>query len=290
MKIFVTGASGFIGKNLLPVLGSHELLCLSHSQQVNCTKQNVKTITGDLNDPETYIYALKLFKPDCCIHLAWSGIPDYSVENSSKNLLASINLVKNLVEVDCKKICIIGSCWEYGNIKGKVTENCNPVDQNIFASFKTSIRIISESICNGSNTSLVWGRAFFIYGPEQRDEALIPSCYQSLKNSEKPNINNPLARNDFVYILDVVNSIRILVESEGSSGVYNIGSGDSTPVWDVVNKVADALGLPHPYSDMPIMLDNNFADMSKMKTHDWTLQFPLASGIANTVKFLEEDL
>ena len=289
MKIFITGATGFIGKNLVPTLKNHDLLCLSHSQQVKSTNQNVKIITGDLNNPESYIDALKLFKPDCCIHLAWSGIPDYSVDNSAKNFLASINLVKNLIEVDCEKIFIIGSCWEYGSIEGKVSENLNPVEQNVFASFKTSLRIVSESLCNESNTNLVWARAFFIYGPEQRDKALIPSCYRSFKDGEKPKIDNPFARNDFVYILDVVNNIRVLIETEGICGIYNVGSGDSSPVWEVVNLVAGELGLPYPYKDMPTMINSNFADMSKMKKHDWMPKFSLASGIKKTVKFLERN-
>ena len=289
MKIFITGASGFIGKSLLPTLEGHDILCLSHSQPLKSTNCNVKTVTGDLNDPESYIDALNLFKPDCCIHLAWSGIPDYSINNSAKNLIAGINLVKNLVEVDCEKILIIGSCWEYGNIEGKVSENLNPVEQNTFASFKTSLRIVSESICNESNTNLVWARAFFIYGPEQRDRALIPSCYRSFKYGEKPKIDNPFARNDFVYILDVVNSIRVLIETKDSCGIYNIGSGDNFPVWEVVNLVAGELGLLHPYKDMPTTINSNYADMSKMKMHDWIPKFSLASGIKRTVKFLEQN-
>ena len=290
MKIFITGASGFVGRNLIPVLRGHDLLCLSHSQVVQHEGANIKVVMGDLDKPESYTGELDQFRPDCCIHLAWNGLPDYSVENSAKNLLSGISLVENLVKVGCKKVFIIGSCWEYGPALGAVSENDESNELAVFASFKTSLRIISDSICRESNTTLVWGRAFFVYGPGQRMNALIPTCYRDLKNCEEPRINNPLARNDFVHISDVVDSIRVLVESEDSSGIYNIGSGVSSAVWEVVNMVASELGLPPPYKDMPITLDGNFADMARMREHNWVPKMMLAQGISGTVKKLDSDL
>ena len=290
MKIFITGASGFIGKNLLPILKEHDLLCLCHSQVIKHEGQFVEVVTGDLDKPESYIDALDQFRPDCCIHLAWHGLPDYSVETSAKNLFSGINLVENLVKVGCKKVFIIGSCWEYGPALGVVSENDESNELAVFASFKTSLRIISDSICRESNTTLVWGRAFFVYGSGQRMNALIPTCYRDFKNREEPRINNPLARNDFVYIGDVVDSIRILVESEDSSGMYNIGSGVSSAVWEVVNMVASELGLPPQYKDMPITPDGNFADMARMREHNWVPKMTLTKGISCTVKKLDSDL
>ena len=289
MKIFITGGSGFIGRNLIPILAEHEILCLTHSQKIESGIPNLKIITGDLTKPESYIDELKHFKPDCCIHLAWYGLPDYSIENNTRNLLAGISLIENLVEVGCKKIFAVGSCWEYGNAQGEVKERDVPIEPSIFASFKTSLQIICESICKQTDTKLIWGRVFFVYGPGQRQNSLIPSCYQSLKNGEGLKVNNPLARNDFVYILDVVDSIRILVESEDNSGVYNLGSGESSSVWEVVNTVADELGLPHPYKDMPTMAGGNWANMNKMKQLGWMPKFSLESGISNTIKSLEEN-
>lgn len=290
MKIFITGASGFIGRNLLPLLSGHDLLCLSHSKVIQQDGRNIKVVTGDLDKPESYISALDQFRPDCCVHLAWHGLPDYSVENSAKNVSSGISLVDNLVKVGCKKIFIIGSCWEYGAALGAVSENDESNELSVFASFKTSLRIISESICRESNTTLVWGRAFFVYGPFQRMNALIPTCYRDFKNGKKPEINNPLARNDFVHVGDVVDCIRVLVESEDSSGIYNMGSGVSSAVWEVVNMVASELGLPPPYKNIPIKPDGNFADMARLREHDWVPNITLAQGISGTVKKLDSDL
>jgi len=289
MKIFITGGSGFIGKYLIPIFHEHEILCLSHSQHIENSAANVKVINGDLTNPESYINELKNFKPDCCVHLAWYGLPDYSIRTNTKNLLAGISLIESLAEVGCKKVFAVGSCWEYGDVQGEVKESDISNNLGIFASFKTSLQKIYESVCSEAGINLIWGRIFFVYGPGQRKNSLIPSCYKSLKFGKELKIKNPFARNDFIYILDVVDSIRVLVESEIKSGIYNIGSGKSSYVWEVVNYVAANLGLPHPYKNMPIMVDGNWAEMSKMKKYDWKPKFSLESGISNTIIALEEN-
>ncbi len=287
MRIFITGGSGFIGQHLISVLDKHELLCLSHSQRIVEHNSRTQFILGDLNNPDTYAAALKRFNPDCCIHLAWSGLPDYSIENNTKNLLAGISLFETLEQIGCKKVFSVGTCWEYGNLNGAVKESEQGIEPGVFAAFKLALHTISKSMCVLTGTNLSWGRVFFVYGPGQRKNSLIPSCYHSLKNGAEPKINNPLAKNDFVYISDVVDAIRVLVESDGVSGVYNIGSGKSSAVWEVVNIVATEMGLPQIYKNMPVTTDGNWADMCRMNAIDWKPKFSLELGISNTITALE---
>jgi len=287
MKIFITGGSGFIGKHLIPVLAQHELLCLTHSTKNLKSGNSVQHVSGDLFNPETYLPALEMFKPDCCIHLAWYGLPDYSLENNRINLISGISLIENLKKVGCKKIFAVGSCWEYGNAKNSLSESDSPIAPGVFAAFKTSLHMISNSICHENSINLTWGRVFFVYGPGQRQHSLIPSCYNSLKNGVEPKINNPLAVNDFIYVSDVAGAIRHLIELDNISGVYNIGSGQGKAVWEVVNCVASALKLPTIYENMPVSENGNWADGNKMCKSGWEPKVSLETGISNTVKAFE---
>ena len=287
MKIFLTGGSGFIGRNLIPLLKDHEVMCLSHSNQIMGDRTNLYTISGSLNEPESYFEELSKFKPDCCIHLAWFGLPDYSLENNIKNLLYGVDLVKNLSKVGCKKIFSVGSCWEYGDAIGALKETDSAINLGMFGAFKSSLQVITQSLCNNASIDLIWGRVFFVYGPGQRKTSLIPSCYESLKDGKPLNIKNPLAINDFVYIRDVVENIHFMIETRVNPGIYNIGSGKSYSVWEVVNNVANVLGVDSPYKDISNQMSGSWADITKCIESGWTPRFTLKEGISETIKDLQ---
>lgn len=284
MKIFVTGSSGFIGSQLLPLLirGGHEVLCLVRS--VGMQGASI-ALQGDLYEPASYRAELARFRPDCAVHLAWGGLPDYSLGNCRRNLLAGINLIEELGQAGCKKIFAAGTCWEYGNHTGAVKESEQGLEPGVFAAFKTALLAVGQSCCRADESRFIWGRPFFVYGPGQRVGSLIPSCYRSLSAGLAPKINNPLAVNDFVHVADVAEAIRILIEADEALGVYNIGTGSPAATWEVVNAVALNLGLPQVYPDMPPAETTGlWADSGRMKALRWKPAMTLEAGIAQTIE------
>ena len=289
MKIFITGVTGFIGKQLIPRLGHHKLLCLTRSAKDLKSDNNISYISGDLSNPESYLSILEEFKPDSCIHLGWHGLPDYSVQNNTINLTISIKLIENLIKVGCSKIFVAGSCWEYGKLQNALCETDIPIKPSIFGTFKTSLHLIMDSICRENNINLIWGRIFFVYGPGQRKNSLIPYCYNNLKNGLKIKINNPLAINDFIYVSDVANAIKYLIELDNICGVYNIGSGQGKTVWEVVNNVASSLNLSPVYDNMLTSDMGNWANINKISKYGWKSEVSLETGIFNTINAFKEN-
>lgn len=287
MRIFVTGGSGFLGRHLLPLLDRHEVLCLSHETAAHGEKGAVRTISGDLNVPDSYADALRGFKPECCIHLAWEGLPDYSPENCRVNLLSGMRLFETLGRVGCGKVFAAGTCWEYGRLTGAVAEDDCGRELNLFAAFKLALQTIGQNLCGGSESRLTWGRIFFVYGAGQRAASLIPSCYRSFKQGVAPQIANPLAVNDFIHVADVGTAIRALVESDDSAGIYNIGSGRPFAVWEVVNLIAAQMGLAPFYRNMASDAPGFWADITKASSLGWQPQISLQVGIAQTLEALE---
>ena len=84
MRVLITGASGFIGSEIVKQLLSreHQILALSRTPEAGTCKVGVHWVKSDLADPFSYQSEVESFQPDVLIHLGWQDIPDFSFEKS----------------------------------------------------------------------------------------------------------------------------------------------------------------------------------------------------------------
>ncbi|MAF50512.1 MAG: hypothetical protein CMH64_00300 [Nanoarchaeota archaeon] len=276
MRIFVTGGTGFIGRHVVERLleGDNEILLLTCEDKI----EGVNSIEGDLSDIESWKEKLENFKPEVCVHLAWEGIPDYGYEISSKNLKYGLDLFSVLAEIGCSKIIGIGSCWEYENKNGELKEGDVINPSSPFNVAKNSLRLMGETLANEKNIQFIWTRLFYVYGPGQKEHSLIPHIINCIKNKEDPEIKTPNAKNDFVYVGDVADAIYSIVEN-GESSIYNIGSGKSTSVKEIVEIVSKHYNFDVLLKDSESDVDF-WADISKTKNElDWEPKTDILEGI-----------
>ena len=237
MKVFITGATGFVGKYItreVHMLGHEILASTLVNDNMGETTKNIQWFYGDLADLNSLKPVLMSFNPDVVIHLAWQGIPDYSESISRVNLNNSINLLNFILSnTNCRKILVSGSCWEYGKKLGACKES-DPVNINSYFTWaKYSLHQYLSIKCAEHNVVLNWFRIFFVYGPGQREGSLIPMLIKSIAAKKIPQIKTPMNKNDFVYIGDVAGAIAKAVDTALPSGVYNLGSGYTTSVYDI---------------------------------------------------------
>jgi len=295
MRVLITGSTGFIGKHVLSILekNGHDILALMRSSD-HISRSKVRVLNGSLDSLEDIKGAIKDFSPEACIHLAWSGIPDFSLSMCMRNVENSIGFLNFLAtETSCQKWVISGSCFEYGVKEGICTEDQVAVINTLFSWAKHTIYNYARIISEAKKIEMHWLRFFYVYGPGQRGGSLIPTIIQSLKNKQCPPIQNPFNANDFVDVEDVANAIIVSLQSKGPSGVYNVGSGQTYRVLEICTMAEKILygneELTQPLHRCESVPSTNFwADTQKAKrVLGWKSQISLQQGIHNYIDSLE---
>ena len=184
------------------------------------------------------------FEPEALAHLAWDGIPDFSREKCLNNRLDQESFFRSiLMSPMLRRVVVAGTCREYGDLTGRSpgTVEVSPVDE--FGRVKDVLHQGLRTACEEARIDLTWFRLFYVYGPGQRRESLIPSLLHQLGSGQVPHLENPDSAHDFVYVGDVATAFRLAVESTGGPEVADLGSGHLCRVKKVLQVATTESGL-----------------------------------------------
>ena len=170
--IFVTGASGFIGKYIVKRLleRKQQIIVLVRDQKRYERIGDELIIESDLEHLSSLVMQLSQYSIDTCLHLAWEGIPDYSYLLSKKNFSYGLAILELCQKLHILQLVITGSCWEYENPVGMVSETSDISYANFFKASKSSLRMFAEIFCKNYGIQLNWLRLFYVYGVGRSEE------------------------------------------------------------------------------------------------------------------------
>ena len=175
MNIFLTGASGFVGRNVLDYLRLHvadaRVTCLLRDPAKLSDCEGAKNITllpGDLLRPESYKEALK--DADVVIHAAAL----VSLRNGPEFYAANVEATQRLLEAasnakDLSRFVFVGSISSFERepgrkITGPVTEESKPYPATDYG--KSKLEAEKRVMKSGLPYAIV--RPSYIYGPYPR--------------------------------------------------------------------------------------------------------------------------
>lgn len=233
MKILVTGSSGFVGRHLVKYLKTK--------------KHQVIPLDVDLLNATAVESSLSKINPDGVIHLAAIAAVGESLTSPAKilrnNIFAQLNLLEALKrKKSSARILIIGSADEYGQTSDK------PIDEN-FPLLPTSPYAVSKVAQDflGLQYHLSYGlniirvRPFNHIGEGQSTGFVVPDFAKQIVEIEmsgKPGnilVGNLNAQRDFTDVLDMINAYELALIKGKPPEVYNLGSGRSIVIKDLLN-------------------------------------------------------
>lgn len=202
MKIFLTGASGFIGKNFskFAIKNGCFIYATTRKRKKNKIK-NLKWLNGDFD----FNWKKELSEVDILVHLAASGLERNDCkEIYETNIFKSIKLLENAIKYNCKKWLIISTSSEYGLAKKnkciKFSKKTNRIPEDDYGLSKAIFTDLCINLAKKFNCKARIMRIFPVYGPGESKKRLYPSLLNAAKKGDNFFVKNPFETRDFTHV------------------------------------------------------------------------------------------
>ena len=259
VRIFVTGAEGFIGSELIGVLESagHELTAyvqynsfgtagwLDHPDFAGRKSTNV--VLGDIRDPDAL--QLAITGHEVIIHLAALIAIPYSYQAPRSyvetNVIGTLNLMEAARRAGISRVIHTSTSEVYGTAQYVPMDEEHPqVGQSPYSASKIGADQIAHSYWSSFGLPVTTVRPFNTYGPRQSQRAFIPSVIvQLLSGSEKIALGSLSPTRDLTFVSDTAAGFRSVAEGRGGLGeVFNLGSGFEITMEEVAEMLVEISG------------------------------------------------
>ena len=151
------------------------------------------------------------------------------------------------------RVLSVGSSEEYGNVSKDQLPLCeNNLLQPVspYAVARVSQEMLSKVFVDSYHLDIILTRSFNHIGPWQDERFVVPSFIRRILNIRDAGLSEGTIETgdttiirDFVDVRDVVNAYYMLL-TEGTPGeIYNICSGTEIALSDIIDQIADIVGV-----------------------------------------------
>lgn len=257
LKIFVTGADGFIGSHLVEKLVSTgyevKAFCLYNSRgsygwlddSSSLISNNIEVILGDVRDELMVRESMK--NCDVVIHLAaLIGIPySYQAIESyiDTNVKGTLNVLKSALFHSVKTLIHTSTSEVYGSAKEVPINESHPIlGQSPYSASKIAADQLAYSFYSSFGLPVTTIRPFNTYGPRQSSRAIIPTVITQILNGKRVKLGYLDSSRDFTYVEDTVNAFLSAIKCPEAIGqTINLGSNFEIKIGDLVTLIAELM-------------------------------------------------
>lgn len=256
MRLIVTGASGFIGRNvLLRAPRAWEIIAVYNrtSSLADFVKAHrldrVRAVRCDLLQPnEVMSLGEDAGRVDAVLYLAANGDPALSAINPGLDLAQNTTAFVNFLE-HCRAahVVYVSSGAVYDGLQGSVSPATAVSPRLPYAISKLASEHYLRFFCERRQSvgSYINVRFFGAYGPYEAARKITTRWLGAVAAGQRDFVIRGNGENliDFMYVDDAVDGLLSLVRAEGSRLTVDFASGSPVTVNQIVRAMAEVCGI-----------------------------------------------
>jgi len=260
MKVFLAGATGAMGKQLVPrlVAAGHEVVGMTRSEAKRAALHDLgaTAVLADALDPDRVAEAVGSAQPDVIVHqlTAIAGLDmrrfdrDFGPTNRLRTEGTDHLLAAGRAVGVRRFVAQSYTSWPYARTGGPVKSEDDPLDPTPAREMRESlaaIRYLEDAVTGAEWTEGIVLRYGMFYGP---GTSMSPGGeqFEMVRKRKFPVVGNGAGVWSFIHVADAAEATVAAIE-HGRRGIYNVVDDDPAPVADWLPALAEKLAAPRPW-------------------------------------------
>jgi len=251
LRVLITGANGFIGSHIVDYLikdGNYKIgITLRSSSDIWRIRQYIENIESFYIDKETIGEVISKFKPDLVMHLAVYFRKKHTYDDIDEmlntNVIFPTKILEAMVKNNVRFFINTGTFEEYLIDKSNITIESKISPLNLYSATKISFEDILKFYVNNYDINAITLKLFAPYGYMDNPKKLIPYLINCALEDKIAETSPGEQMWDFIYVKDIVrayiNGISYLSNSRERYGAFNVGSGESHSIREIVDIISN---------------------------------------------------
>ena len=271
-KIFITGATGFVGQNLVRFYKQQD-------HQVHEFQRGQSLVNELIN-----------FAPDIIIN---SAAEIYKAEDMITPNSVFVYTILEYIKTAPQRVKMlqIGSSSEYGPTDHATAEDTLPKPIDFYQGTKAAGTMLCQGWARQFDLPIWIARPYSVFGPGEREHRLFPRLYRAFKRNQPMTLYQ--GHHDFIYIDDFVQGMDLMINSWDlpPGEIVNFGSGIQTSNFELLSIFEQITGTTAPVSkvaELSKVFENNIwvCDTTRARElYNYQPKYSLQQGVAD---FLEK--